>query len=270
MARPSDRWGTPSPSSRVIRTFASFGLQARGTWPGSTSRSVSLPRSSASWLRSRGPEQTQRRSRDRQSTARHRMGLRWSMEPRHRVTFRNTGPAECSVRRSSYTVIGSPNRPRPRPRTLKPRLNRETARRFVLPLLDVSGQALDASTTPDVLDGRLHRLRRDSLASPALVTHQPASSSVGSDPGDALAGKAQLGNTKETVLPPGPRIAQGPKLCCRQCSAAARVSRAAASDFPDACWCAASSSRERGVKTSRAVSSTISSTIWSPASPCTL
>ena len=34
--------GDAESSSRVIRTFASFGLKARGTWPGSTSRSVSV------------------------------------------------------------------------------------------------------------------------------------------------------------------------------------------------------------------------------------
>src|SRR5512132_3740872 len=44
----------------------------------------------------------------------------------------------------------------------------ETTRRFVLPLLDVRGHALDAGTTPEVIDGHAHRLCGDSLVAPVL------------------------------------------------------------------------------------------------------
>src|SRR5436305_7142175 len=65
-------------------------------------------------------------------------------------------------------------------------------------------------------------------------------------------------------LSPMSRIAHGPNPCSRHCSSAARVSRNASSDFPDARACAASSSRERGVRISRAVRRAIACSAESP------
>src|SRR3954463_7595014 len=78
---------------------------------------------------------------------------------------------------------------------------RETTRRFVLPLLDVRGHALDAGTTPEVSDGHAHRLRRDTLVAPVLP-HPPACFDfVGRDSLDAIARETQLSGTEEAVVP---------------------------------------------------------------------
>jgi hypothetical protein len=65
-------------------------------------------------------------------------------------------------------------------------------------------------------------------------------------------------------LSPRSRIAHGPNPCSRHCSSAARVSRNASSEFPDARACSASSSGERGVRISRAVGRTIACSAESP------
>src|SRR3954447_15678811 len=81
---------------------------------------------------------------------------------------------------------------------------RETTRRFVLPLLDVRGHALDAGTTPEVSDRHAHRLRRDSLVAPVLP-HPPACFDfVGRDSLDAIARETQLSGTEEAVVPEVP------------------------------------------------------------------
>src|SRR2546423_68204 len=77
-------------------------------------------------------------------------------------------------------------------------------RRFVLPLLDVRGHALDAGTTPEVTDGHAHRLRRDSLVAP-VFPHPPACFDfVGGDSLDAIARETQLGGAKKAVVPDVP------------------------------------------------------------------
>ena len=86
------------------------------------------------------------------------------------------------------------------PYASKPENGRETARRFGLPLLDVSGYALDAGTSPDVTDGHAHRLRRDSLVAPVL-RHPPARFDfVRGNSLDAIARKSQLSATEEAVV----------------------------------------------------------------------
>src|SRR5437764_9807133 len=77
-------------------------------------------------------------------------------------------------------------------------------RRFVLPLLDVRGHALDAGTTPEVTDRHAHRLRRDSLVAPVLP-HPPACFDfVGRDSLNAIARETQLSGTEEAVVPQVP------------------------------------------------------------------
>src|SRR5205814_6216568 len=86
----------------------------------------------------------------------------------------------------------------------KAEAGRETTRRFVIPLLDVRGHALDAGTTPEVSDGHAHRLRRDSLVAPVLP-HPPACFDfVGRDSLDAIARETQLRGTEEAVVPEVP------------------------------------------------------------------
>jgi hypothetical protein len=81
---------------------------------------------------------------------------------------------------------------------------REMTRRFVLPLLDVRGHALDAGTTPEVTDRHAHRLRRDSLVAPVLP-HPPACFDfVGRDSLNAIARETQLSGTEEAVVPEVP------------------------------------------------------------------
>src|SRR5947208_3737603 len=77
---------------------------------------------------------------------------------------------------------------------------RETTRRFVLPLLDVRGHALDAATTPDVTDGHARRLRRDPLVAPVLPHPLPCFDFVGGDSLDAIARETQLSDTEEAVV----------------------------------------------------------------------
>src|SRR5437763_12694298 len=77
---------------------------------------------------------------------------------------------------------------------------RETTRRFVLPVLDVRGRALDAATTPDVTDGHARRLRRDPLVAPVLPHPPPCFDFVGSDSLDAIARETQLSGTEEAVV----------------------------------------------------------------------
>src|SRR4051812_27236613 len=78
---------------------------------------------------------------------------------------------------------------------------RETTRRGVLPVRDVRRHAVDAGTTPEVTDGRAHRLCRDSLVAPVLP-HPPASFDfVGRDSLDAIARETQLSGTEEAAVP---------------------------------------------------------------------
>src|SRR5215213_1595425 len=78
---------------------------------------------------------------------------------------------------------------------------REVTRRFVLPLLDIRGHALDAGTTPEVTDRHAHSLRRDSLVAPVLP-HPPACFDfVGRDSLNAIARETQLSGTEEAVVP---------------------------------------------------------------------
>src|SRR6266511_5462489 len=77
-------------------------------------------------------------------------------------------------------------------------------RRFVLPLLDVRGHALDAGTTPEVTDGDAHRRCRDSLVAPVLP-HPPACFDfVWGDSLNAIARETQLSGTEEAVVPEVP------------------------------------------------------------------
>src|SRR3954452_2719276 len=69
----------------------------------------------------------------------------------------------------------------------KAEAGRETTRRFVLPLFDVRGHALDAATTPEVTDGHARRLCRDSLVAPVLPHPPPCFDFVGGDSLDAIA-----------------------------------------------------------------------------------
>src|SRR5215204_5771892 len=140
---------------------------------------------------------------------------------------------------------------------------REMTRRFVLPLLDVRGHALDAGTTPEVTDRHAHCLRRDSLVAPVLP-HPPACFDfVGRDSSMPSPAKRSSAAPRK-LLSPRSRIAHGPNPCSRHCSSAARVSRNASSEFPDARACSASSSGERGVRISRAAARTIACSAESP------
>src|SRR5436190_19530923 len=106
-------------------------------------------------------------------------------------------------------------------------------------------------------------LRRFSL------THQPASTALGAIPSMPSPAKRSSA-TPRKLLSPRSRIAQGPNPCSRHCSSAARVSRNASSEFPDARACSASSSGERGFRISRAVRRTIARSAESPTErPCT-
>src|SRR4051794_31032941 len=78
--------------------------------------------------------------------------------------------------------------------------DRETTRRFVLPLRDVRGHALDAATTPEVTDRHAHRLRRDSLVAPVLPHPPTRFDFVGGDSLDAIARETQLSGTEEAVV----------------------------------------------------------------------
>ena len=151
----------------------------------------------------------------------------------------------CRVsRRSSYTVIGSPERPRPGPRTANPSL---TARRRDGSFSPSSMYAVILSTSvrPEVSDGRLHRFGRDPLVA-SLFGHPPACLDfVRRDPIDASTSQAQLRASEEPVLSQS-RIAQGPNPDSRHCISAAPVSRNASAGLSDAHACSASSSRVSG------------------------
>src|SRR6266704_3518657 len=100
-------------------------------------------------------------------------------------------------------------------------------------------------------------LRRFSL------THQPASTSFGAIPSMPSPAKRSSAAPRK-LLSPRARIAHGPNPCSRHCSSAARVSRSASSEFPDARAWSASSSGERGVRISRAVRRVIACSAESP------
>ena len=97
---------------------------------------------------------------------------RWLQSPRR----------SQSSRRTSYTVIGSPERPRPGPRAANPRLAARRRDGSFAPPLDVGRDDLDIGTAPEVIDGCFHRLDRDAFLRRSSVTHQPASTSSGAIP----------------------------------------------------------------------------------------
>jgi hypothetical protein len=166
-------------------------------------------------------------------------------------------------RRSSYTVIGSPKRPRPWLRIVKPRL---AARRRDGSFSPSAMYAVTISTPP-----RLQRspmaTRIASVAIPWLRrfsrTHQPASTSLGAIPSMPSPAKRSSAAPRK-LLSPTSRIAHGPNPCSRHCSSAARVSRNASAEFPDARACSASSSGESGDRISRAVRRAIACSAESP------
>jgi hypothetical protein len=101
------------------------------------------------------------------------------------------------------------------------------------------------------------------------VTHQPASTSSAAIPSMPPPAKRSSAPPRK-LLSPRSRIAHGPKPCSPHCNSAPRVSRNASSGFPDARACSASSSRERGVRISRAVRRAIVRSAESPTQrPCT-
>ena len=106
--------------------------------------------------------------------------------------------------RSSYTVTGPPERPRPGPRTANPSL---AARRrdgsFSLPpttavMLSMSVRLQRSSMAACIASVATPSFRR------SLDTHQPASTSSGSIPSMPSTGKAQFGATEEALVPPVP------------------------------------------------------------------
>src|SRR3954469_17055060 len=84
----------------------------------------------------------------------------------------------------------------------------QTARRFVVAVLDVRRDRRGTGAGPEIIDCRFHRLGGDAFV-PAIRRHPPASLDLaGCDALDAIAGEAQLGAAEEGVVslvPDGPR-----------------------------------------------------------------